>query len=140
MWLDSARLAIPQFASFKDSVTQLRSFSRFLPFLAISVVLALVGCRARPALTSQEEAGKRVYDVGCAHCHEENDLHLKKVPPDLHDIFRKDKLPDGEPATDAEVERVLMKGKGKMPPFAYQMSREQMEGVIAYLHAGIRKE
>ena len=33
-----------------------------------------------------------------------------------------------------------MKGKGMMPSFAYQMSREQMAAVIAYLHAGIRKE
>ena len=81
-----------------------------------------------------------MYDVGCAHCHEENDLRLKKVPPDLHGLFNKAKLPDGEPATDAAVELVLMKGKGMMPSFAYQMSRERMAAVIAYLHAGIRKE
>ncbi len=103
------------------------------------VFVALAGCRARAALTPQQEEGKRVYDVGCAHCHEENDLHLEKVPPSLHGLFNKAKLPDGEPATDAEVEQVLMKGKGAMPPFAYQMSREQMQAVIAYLHAGIRK-
>jgi len=81
-----------------------------------------------------------LYNVGCAHCHEENDLQLKKVPPDLHGVFDKATLPGGGPATDANVEQVLMKGKGMMPPFAYQMSREQMAAVIAYLHAGIRKE
>jgi mono/diheme cytochrome c family protein len=121
-------------------VTQLRSFSRFLPFIAISVGLAQAGCRPKTALTPQQIEGKRVYEVGCAHCHEENDLRLKKVPPDLHGLFSKAKLPDGEPATDAEVEQVLMRGKGMMPSFAYQMSREQMAAVIAYLHAGIRKE
>jgi mono/diheme cytochrome c family protein len=121
-------------------VTQPRSFSRVLQFFVISIGLTLAACRARPALTAQEERGKRVYDVGCAHCHEENDLRLKKVPPDLHGLFNREKLPDGEPATDAEVEQVLMKGRGMMPSFAYQMSREQMEAVIAYLHAGIRKE
>ncbi len=104
------------------------------------MTLALAACRGKPALTAQEQEGQRVYDVGCAHCHEENDLRLKKVPPDLHGLFSKAKLPDGEPATDAEVEQVLMKGKGMMPSFAYQMSRERMEAVIAYLHAGIRKE
>jgi mono/diheme cytochrome c family protein len=106
----------------------------------LGVGLAVAGCRARSALTPQQAEGKRVYDVGCAHCHEENDLRLKKVPPDLHGVFDKAKLPDGEPATDAAVEQVLMKGKGTMPSFAYQMSREQMAAVIAYLHAGIRKE
>ncbi len=81
-----------------------------------------------------------MYEAGCAHCHEENDLNLKKVPPDLHGLFDKAKLPDGESATDANVERLLMNGKGMMPSFAYQMSREQMMAVIAYLHAGIRKQ
>ena len=81
-----------------------------------------------------------MYDAGCAHCHEENDLHLKKVPPNLHGLFSHGTLPDGEPATDAEVEHVLATGKGMMPPFAYQMSREQMDALVAYLHTGMRDE
>jgi mono/diheme cytochrome c family protein len=112
---------------------------RFL-FVIPCALLALAGCRGKAALTPQQAEGKRVYEVGCAHCHEENDLRLKKVPPDLHGVFDKEKLPGGEPATDAQVEQVLMKGKGMMPSFAYQMSREQMAAVIAYLHAGVRKE
>jgi mono/diheme cytochrome c family protein len=121
-------------------VAPISSVSRVLSSFSILVGLALSGCRTRTALTPQQAEGKRVYEVGCAHCHEENDLRLKKVPPDLHGLFNKAKLPDGEPATDAEVEQVLMKGKGMMPSFAYQMSREQMAAVIAYLHAGIRGE
>jgi len=117
---------------------RLLSFLRLQALIAIAAGLALAGCRAKPALTAEQQEGKRVYDVGCAHCHEENDLHLKKVPPDLHGLFEKTRLPDGEPATDAEVEQVLMKGKGMMPSFAYQMSRGQMEALLAYLHAGIR--
>jgi mono/diheme cytochrome c family protein len=46
-------------------------------------------------------------------------------------------LPDGKPATDAEVEQVLMTGKGMMPSFAYQMSKEQMDAVVDYLHTGL---
>lgn len=106
-------------------------------FLAALLATGLAGCRAKAVLTPQEAEGKRVYAVGCAHCHEENDLHLKKVPPDLHGLFRKDKLPGGEPATDAEVERVLMTGKGMMPSFAYQMTKEQMEALLAYLRTGM---
>ena len=100
----------------------------------------LSGCHGQPALTPEQALGQHLYAVRCAHCHEENDLRLKKVPPDLHGVFDKAQLPGGEPATDANVEQVLMKGKGMMPSFAYQMSREQMAAVIAYLHAGIRKE
>ena len=100
----------------------------------------MAGCRPEPQLTAQQTAGKHVYEVGCAHCHEENDLHLKKVPPNLHGLFSKDKLPDGQPATDAEVERVLMTGKGMMPSFAYQLTKEQITNLLAYLHTGMRDQ
>jgi mono/diheme cytochrome c family protein len=43
-------------------------------------------------------------------------------------------LPDGAPATDTEVDRILMSGKGMMPSFAYQMTQEQMVALLAYLH------
>lgn len=95
----------------------------------------LVGCHAAPQLSPEQAEGRHLYDVGCAHCHEENDLHLKKVPPNLHGLFESKTLPDGAPATDAEVEQILVSGKGNMPSFAYQMTRQQMQDVIVYLHA-----
>jgi mono/diheme cytochrome c family protein len=109
-------------------------------FLVATLVAALAACRPASKLTYQQADGKHLYDVGCAHCHEENDLHLKKVPPSLHGLFDHSTLPDGEPATDANVQRILMAGKGTMPSFAYQMSREQMDAVIAYLHSGLRDQ
>lgn len=108
--------------------------------LAVLFAANATGCRSAPKLTDQQAEGKHLYNVGCAHCHEENDLHLKKVPPDLHGLFSRSTLPDGEPATDAEVEQVLMTGKGTMPSFAYQMTKEQMEAVVAYLRTGIRDQ
>ena len=84
--------------------------------------------------------GKRVYDEGCSHCHEQNDLRLKKVPPDLHGLFNKATLPSGAPATDAEIEHLLLTGKGMMPSFAYQLTGEQTEALLAYLHTGLRDE
>jgi len=99
---------------------------------------ALAGCHSQPALTPQQAEGKHVYEVGCAHCHEDNDLALKKIPPNLHGLFRHKTLPDGAPATDAEVEHVVMTGKGMMPSFAYQMTPQQLNALIAYLHTGLR--
>ncbi|HEY1803288.1 MAG TPA: cytochrome c [Terracidiphilus sp.] len=109
-------------------------------FLAAGLLAGMAACKAAPTLTDQQAEGKHLYDVGCAHCHEENDLHLKKVPPDLHGLFDRSRLPDGEPATDAQVEQVLMAGRGTMPSFAYQMTKEQMDAVVAYLHSGLRDE
>jgi len=97
----------------------------------------LLGCG--PArLTRQQVEGKQLYASRCAHCHEENDLALKKIPPDLHGIFRSAKLPSGAPATDAEVQHVVTAGKGLMPAFAGRFTPEQMSALLAYLRTGLR--
>jgi len=108
--------------------------------LAACALTILAGCHTKPALTPQQAEGKHLYDVGCAHCHEQNDLRLKTVPPNLHALFSHKTLPDGAPATDAEVERVVLSGKGLMPSFAYQMTKPQLDALIAYLHTGLGDE
>ena len=100
----------------------------------LAAALLIAGCHSAPQITPQQAEGQHVFAVGCAHCHEENDLHLKKVPPDLHGLFSRKTLPDGAPATDAEVRQVLLAGRGMMPSFAYQLTKEQMDAVMAYLH------
>ena len=89
-------------------------------------------------MTKQEMVGATLYSERCAHCHQENDLALKKIPPDLHSIFQQSTLPSGAPATDAEVRRVVLAGKGMMPAFAGRFSDQQMAALLAYLHTGLR--
>ena len=98
----------------------------------------LSGCHSVPALTPQQAEGKHLYTVRCAHCHEDNDLALKKVPPDLHGAFKGPTLPSGAAANDAEVRRVVLEGKGMMPSFAGRFTEEQMRALITYLHTGLR--
>ena len=104
----------------------------------VSGIAFLAGCRSAPKLTQQQVEGKHLYSGRCAHCHEDNDLALKKVPPDLHRVFNRSALPSGAPATDAEVQRVVLAGKGMMPSFAGRFNNEQMSALIAYLHTGLR--
>ncbi|MGB6742973.1 MAG: cytochrome c [Terracidiphilus sp.] len=101
---------------------------------------SLTGCHSAPSLTPQQAEGKHLYDERCAHCHEFNDLALKKVPPNLHGVFESPRLPSGAPATDANVERAVLSGKGMMPSFAGRFTSEQMSALLAYLHAGLRSE
>lgn len=95
------------------------------------------GCHSAPSLTTQELEGKHIYAIRCAHCHEDNDLALKKVPPDLHVIFHSATLPSGVPANDAELRRVVLSGKGMMPAFAGRFTDEQIAALLAYLHTGL---
>ncbi|MGA2673092.1 MAG: cytochrome c [Terracidiphilus sp.] len=123
--------------SSRGSFDSLRSL-RMIPILAVCVVMLLTGCRAKPTLTRQEAEGKHLYEVRCAHCHEENDLALKKVPPDLHGVFAGKTLPSGAAASDIEVRRVVLAGKGMMPAFTGRFTEEQMGALLAYLHTGLR--
>ena len=100
--------------------------------------IGLAACQTTPTLTPQEAEGKHLYLVRCAHCHEENDLALKKVPPDLHGVFDHKTLPSGAPATDAAVRQNVLTGKGMMPSFSGRFTEEQMAALIAYLHTGLR--
>ncbi|HVU44927.1 MAG TPA: cytochrome c [Terracidiphilus sp.] len=111
-------------------------------FTAFAIITSFVvsGCHSKPALTPQQAEGKRLYDSRCAHCHEFNDLALKKVPPNLHGVFDSPNLPSGVPATDINVERTVLMGKNMMPSFAGRFTQPQMDALIAYLHAGIRSE
>jgi mono/diheme cytochrome c family protein len=106
--------------------------------LAASIGAAVAGCRAAPALTAQQTEGRRLYEVRCAHCHQDNDLALKKVPPDLHDLFERQTLPSGAPATDEAVRRNVLTGRGMMPGFDGRFTEEQMAALLAYLHTGLR--
>lgn len=100
--------------------------------------IVMDGCHSQARLTDQETAGKQLYSARCAHCHEDNDLALKKVPPNLHGVFKHATLPSGVPATDDNITRAVLSGKGMMPSFAGRFTREQMAALLAYLHTGLR--
>lgn len=104
----------------------------------VSGMAAMAGCHTAGRLTPQQAEGKHLYSVRCVHCHEDNDLALKKVPPNLHTVFEHSTLPSGAPATDINVSRVVLSGKGMMPSFAGRFTQEQMADLIAYLHTGLR--
>jgi mono/diheme cytochrome c family protein len=106
--------------------------------LVLTIAVSLPGCRMAPKLTPQQAEGRHLYDTRCAHCHEDNDLGLKKIPPNLHGIFARNTLPSGEPATDAKVETVVLSGKGLMPAFAGRFTKEQLDALVAYMHTGMR--
>lgn len=131
----SASAAATHFPHNRNVSAGLRTPTCCLTVLALTV---LAGCRPN-ALTKQQLEGQHLYDVRCAHCHRDNDLGLKKVPPGLQNLFARPKLPSGAPATDAEIVSVIQNGRGMMPGFFGRFTQDQMNALLAYLHAGIRE-
>ena len=109
-------------------------------FAMAGVAFMLAGCRpslapSKPVsqLTSQEAQGHALYQHDCANCHYANqtgDLH----GPSLFGMYRKKYLPSGAPATDARVTPVIQQGRNMMPGFGNQLSDEQLQDLLAYLH------
>jgi cytochrome c5 len=123
----------------RELCPDLRLASRLIVLcLGMAAVSVLSGCHSMPTLTPQEAEGKHLYQIRCAHCHEDNDLGLKKAPPALHSLFTQATLPSGAPASDAEVSRAVLAGKGMMPSFNGRFTDQQMSALLAYLHTGLR--
>jgi len=121
-----------------QSIRQFCSWVVICAGIAAGPGLSLAGCHSEPTLTTQEAEGKHLYEVRCAHCHRDNDLALKKVPPDLGGIFERKTLPSGISATDEAVRQNVLTGRGMMPGFAGRFTNEQMAALLEYLHTGLR--
>jgi mono/diheme cytochrome c family protein len=130
-------MAVSGFARKAHATREYGSIAGMAVFAAVAIASAGAAACHR-ALTDQQAEGKHLYEVRCAHCHRDNDLGLHKPPPDLHSVFRNAKLPSGAPATDDEVRRVVLAGKGVMPAFNGRFTDEQMNALLAYLHTGLR--
>ncbi len=106
--------------------------------ILLASFLICVGCRSENPLTPQQAEGQHLYEIRCAHCHEDNDLALKPAPPEIHGVLARAKLPSGIPASDNVVRRQILLGKGKMPAFQGRFTEDQMQALLAYLHTEMR--
>jgi mono/diheme cytochrome c family protein len=92
------------------------------------------GHRASGELTQQEMQGKQLYGSYCTECHDANDIPLPTKPPKLVGLFHKPTLPSGAPATDEQVRKTIMGGRGVMPPFGGALKSDDIDAIVAYLH------
>jgi mono/diheme cytochrome c family protein len=116
-------------------------YARALP-LALFCALALfaiAGCNAEPrktdaelGLTPTQAIGRHVFDANCARCHEPYSSHGLHGPS-LHNLYKKQYLPSGQPANDDRISEVILRGRAKMPAFSGTVSDSQLDALLAYL-------
>jgi len=98
----------------------------------------LAGNRLRSAqeLTPQQarEASLR---VRCGHCHEDNDLALKKVPPDLRGLFDRKLLPSGIPRPTRPLPATCSRAR-MMPVRRALYAGADETRCLRNLHTGLR--
>ncbi|MGB8013117.1 MAG: cytochrome c [Terriglobales bacterium] len=95
------------------------------------VVLPSTACGEQRS--NAEIQGQWLYDGHCAECHENTHPDLHKQPPNLHGLFLRKTLPSGAPATDAQVRKTILEGRGTMPAFDRRLREEDVKDLIQYL-------
>lgn len=84
-------------------------------------------------LSTQQQAGRAVFQTQCAQCHSDRTDQAKNGPA-LVSIFQKPILHSGASATDERVTATVMRGHGMMRGMADRVDDEQMNDLLAYLH------
>jgi len=101
--------------------------------VASSILLS--GCgQTSGGLSDAELQGRGLFNLHCAPCHEDANPELKKQPPKLKGLFGSTTLPSGAPATDDQVRKTIIEGRGTMPAFDQRLNADDVDDLIKYLH------
>lgn len=95
----------------------------------LNLVLLGLLCSAASAVGQEQNAagGATLFTTqGCAHCHGETGQGTDSGPS-LRDVHRKLK--------SAQIRQQIVAGGGAMPAFGTVLSRQQVQALVAFLHA-----
>ncbi|MGA1994720.1 MAG: cytochrome c [Bryobacteraceae bacterium] len=76
-------------------------------------------------------AGKAVFEQ-CAVCHNADSAE-KKMGPGMKGLFKKEKLANGQKATEANIRAKVDQGGNGMPAYKDMLSDKDKDDLIAYL-------
>jgi cytochrome c len=91
----------------------------------------LVAGSAKAADKGDAAKGKEVFEQ-CSVCHNV-DTDEKKMGPSLKGLFKKAKLKNGKPVTDANVKAIINAGGNGMPAYQDMLTDAEKADVVAYL-------
>lgn len=115
----------------------------FLTAFLLATAALLVACNsqegkekytmtdAQLGLTPQQADGRRLYNQHCLQCHASYTKESRKSFS-LKALYSYKTMPSGTPANDDRIADLVTHGKRMMP--ATQLSPEEMQALLAYLH------
>ena len=91
-------------------------------FAVLICSAGIAGKSEEPSRSEREQAGYKLFDHNCAHCH--GDDARGDEGPDLHGLTKSDK----------RIEKIIKDGiKGEMPAFGKKFSDQEVQALIAFL-------
>ncbi|HWG16944.1 MAG TPA: cytochrome c [Acidobacteriaceae bacterium] len=106
---------------------------------ALILTMLIAGCKTLPPpiplnqLNAQQTRGYYVFQRTCRTCHSDR-VSQPLYGPALRGVFKKKYLPSGAPANDDRVTATIVNGYGVMPAQGRNLSQQDLDDVIAYLH------
>ncbi|HET9181768.1 MAG TPA: cytochrome c [Candidatus Angelobacter sp.] len=88
---------------------------------------------AELGLNAQQAQGRRIFSLDCQSCHPAYSTHGNKGPG-LEGLYKKPYFPSGLTATDEHATETIMRGRNMMPGFGNQLSPQEIQDLLAYLH------
>lgn len=112
-------------------------------FAILVATLFFVGCNSSAGkekytmtdqqlgLTPQQADGRRLYNLHCLQCHSSYTKENRKSFS-LKGLYGYKTMPSGTPTNDERISDLVAHGKRMMP--AIQLSADEMQALLAYLH------
>ena len=89
---------------------------------------------AELGLNPQQASGRHIYDQYCDRCHEPYSARKRKGPS-LQGVFHREYFSvSGMPANDDRARDIIRFGRDKMQGYSQELTQQQIEDVLAYLH------
>ena len=98
---------------------------------AAAGILTLAAQLPRQAPAGDAGKGKAVFADQCAVCHALD--ASKKLGPGMKGLFKKTKLQNGKPPSEASVRALIDSGGNGMPPYKDLLTAAQKNDLLAYL-------
>jgi mono/diheme cytochrome c family protein len=115
----------------------MRRFVSFVLVLPLCALLVLAQAKAKPKKEAKKSSanvaeGQAQFKEKCVVCHWP-DKTDKRIGPGMKGLYKRAKMFDDRPVTDANVRDLILKGGGKMVGFEDTLEPKQVDALIAYL-------
>ncbi len=99
--------------------------------LVVATLMLLAVCFTAPRSVAQASPGEDVFKSKCASCHGPDGAGKTVMGTALK--IRDLRSEDVQKQTDADLNRIITKGKNKMPAFDGKLKKEQIEQLVSYV-------
>jgi cytochrome c6 len=99
--------------------------------LVLAAAMLVTACFTAPPSVAQASPGEDIFKAKCVSCHGPDGAGKTAMGAVLK--IRDLRSDDVQKQSDADLNRIIAKGKNKMPAFDGKLKKEQIEQLVGYI-------